>query len=242
MIRNVQPVLSVQNITRSYGRGEARITPLADVSVDLFAGEMALIMGPSGSGKSTLLAVLSGLLPPEEGRIAALGQEIWRLSDKGRERFRREHCGFVFQGFNLLSPLSARRQVEVVLRWGEGVPAREARRRADEALLQVGLSHKARLRPAQLSGGEKQRVALARAMVKHPAILFADEPTSSLDWSHGQRVVELLRQGARQRGALVVMVSHDARIVPYCDRVLHLRDGVLTEAGRNVEVFEGTTV
>jgi putative ABC transport system ATP-binding protein len=237
-----KPIMIAEDLTRSFGYGETKTTPLRGVSLTLFPHEMVLIMGPSGSGKSTLLAALSGLLRPDEGRVVARGQDIWRLSAKGRERFRLDYCGFVFQGFNLLAPLSARRQVEIVLRWGEGVSARQAHRRASQALADVDLSNKEHLRPAQLSGGEKQRVAIARALVKEPAIIFADEPTSSLDWTQGRRIVELLQDAAHRRGALVVMVSHDARIVPFCDRVVHLEDGVLVENFNNVEISEGSVV
>src|SRR5205807_1948933 len=118
---------------------------------------------------------------------------------------------------------------EIVLRWGQGVSVREARRRASEMLSLLGLGKKAHLRPAQLSGGEKQRVAIGRALIKEPDFCFADEPTSALDWAHGEQVIELLRAAARERGTTVLVVAHDARIVPYVDRVFHLEDGCLAE-------------
>ena len=144
---------------------------------------MALLMGPSGSGKSTLLAVLSGLLHPDTGQVTALGQDLWAMTDKERERFRLEHCGFIFQGYNLFAALTARQQLEMVLRWGESASARDARRRADDMLELLGLAKKGNLRPAELSGGEKQRVAIGRALIKNPKFCFADEPTSALDWN-----------------------------------------------------------
>jgi putative ABC transport system ATP-binding protein len=186
-------------------------------------------MGPSGSGKSTLLSVLSGLLRPEAGTVLARGQDLWRLSERERERFRLQHFGFIFQGYNLFPALSARQQLEIVLRWGSGVGAREARSRADAMLTLLGLARKADLRPAQLSGGEKQRVAIGRALIKEPTFCFADEPTSALDWDHGEQVVQLLRAAARDRGATVLMVAHDSRLAPYADRVLHIEDGRLAE-------------
>jgi putative ABC transport system ATP-binding protein len=192
-------------------------------------------MGPSGSGKSTLLAVLSALLRPDSGQVHALGQELSRLSEREQEEFRRRHCGFIFQGYNLFPALTAREQLEMVLRWGDGLPRAEARRRTDEMLALLGLTKKARLRPAQLSGGEKQRVAIGRALVKEPDLCFADEPTSALDWAHGEQVVEMLRAAAHERGATVLVVSHDARIVPFADRVFHLEDGSLHEPGAEVE-------
>jgi putative ABC transport system ATP-binding protein len=223
------PALRGRHLTRSFGDGETKATVLHDVSLDIAGGQIALLMGPSGSGKSTLLAVLSGLLRPDSGQVLALGQDLWALSDRERERFRLRHCGFIFQGYNLFGALTARQQLEMVVRWGEGAPARVARRRADEMLALLGLAKKAELRPAELSGGEKQRVAIGRALIKEPTFCFADEPTSALDWAHGEQVVELLRHAAHERGAAVLVVAHDPRIIPYADRVFNLEDGYLLE-------------
>jgi putative ABC transport system ATP-binding protein len=225
-----RPSLQGHQLTRSYGRGEVLTRALREVSLDLFPGQVSLLMGPSGSGKSTLLAVLSGLLRPHGGRVLALGTDLWALSEWQREQFRRRHCGFIFQGYNLFPALTARQQLEMVLRWGEGAGAREARRQADAMLDLLGLARKAGLRPAQLSGGEKQRVAVGRALVKRPAFCFADEPTSALDWEHGEQVVRLLRAAAAEQGATILIVSHDARIVAHVDQVFHIEDGHLTEA------------
>src|SRR5439155_17858925 len=132
-----------------------------------------------------------------------------------------------FQGYNLFPALNARQQLEIVLRWGMNVGGREARRQADEMLGILGLGNKGRLLPAHLSVWEKQRVAIGRALVKNPMLVFADEPTSALDWAHGEQVVELLRAAAHERGATVLIVAHDSRIIPYVDRVFHLEDGRL---------------
>src|SRR5262249_45438882 len=153
----------------------------------------------------------------------------WQMSDRQRERFRLKHCGFIFQGYNLFPALTARQQLEMVLRWGEGESAREARKRTEEMLALLGLGNKMHLRPGQLSGGEKQRVAIGRALIKRPNFCFADEPTSALDWSHGEQVVELLRAAAHERNATILVVAHDARIIPYVDRVFNLEDGSLLE-------------
>jgi putative ABC transport system ATP-binding protein len=220
-----RPTLQGGNLTRTFGAGDTMTTALEDVSLELVGGQVSLLMGPSGSGKSTLLAVLSGLLHPDSGRVLALGQDLWAMSDPERERFRLKHCGFIFQGYNLFAALTARQQLEMVVRWGEGAPLREARRRTDEMLALLGLAKKGHLRPAELSGGEKQRVAIGRALIKDPHFCFADEPTSALDWAHGEQVVELLRAAAHERGATVLIVAHDSRIIPYVDRVYHLEDG-----------------
>jgi putative ABC transport system ATP-binding protein len=221
--------LQGRRLARSFGSGETLSTALNGVSLDLFSGEFTLLMGPSGSGKSTLLATLSGLLRPDGGEVLALGENLWQMTDRQRENFRLRHFGFIFQGYNLFPALTARQQLEMVLRWGEGVTNHEARRRADAMLGLLGLGRKASLRPTQLSGGEKQRVAIGRALIKEPDFCFADEPTSALDWTHGAQVIDLLRTAAREHGTTVLAVAHDARIAAHVDRVLHLEDGSLIE-------------
>ena len=223
------PILSALLLTRTFGTGSTRVMALRGVSLDLYPGQFALIMGPSGSGKSTLLAALGGLMPPDKGRVLALGDDLWHMPAADRKRFRLHHFGFIFQGYNLFPALTARQQLEMVLRWGEGLSARDARRRAGEMLDLLGLGAKAHLRPGQLSGGEQQRVAIGRALVKGPALCFADEPTAALDWGHGRQVCELLRRAADEGEAAILAVSHDPRLVPYADRVFHMADGYLTE-------------
>jgi putative ABC transport system ATP-binding protein len=224
-----KPSLQGRRLSHGYGEGEMRIVTLKDVSLDLYRGQIVLLMGPNGCGKSTLLSILSGLQRPNAGHVFALGEDLWSQSEQDQERFRLRHFGFIFQGFNLFPALTARQQLEMVLRWGEGVPTREARRRAEEMLDQLGLADRSHLRPAQLSGGQKQRVAIGRALIKEPNFLFADEPTSALDWEHGKQVIALLRAAAHERGATLLVVSHDARLIPYVDRVFHLSEGRLVE-------------
>jgi putative ABC transport system ATP-binding protein len=220
------PALQGRRLTRTFAEGAALVTALADVSLDLYAGELSLVLGPSGSGKTTLLSVLSGLLRPDSGQVLALGEDVAAMPDDQRERFRLRHVGFVFQEYFLFPALTARQHLEMLLRWGEGVGAREARRRADETLAMLGLAKKGDLRPRELSGGEQQRVAVGRALVKRPTFLFGDEPTAALDWSNGERVMELLRRAA-EGGAAVLVAAHDERLIPYADRVLYLEDGRL---------------
>jgi len=214
-----------RGLSRSFGSGEARTVAVHNASVDLCAGHISLLMGPSGSGKTTLLAILSGLLRPDSGQVMALGRDLWRMSDEQREAFRLQHCGFIFQGANLMPALTARDHLEMVLRWGTRMSSAEAERKTTDMLALLGLARKANLLPEQLSGGEKQRVAIGRALIKQPSLFFADEPTSALDWEHGEQVVERLRSTAHDRGATVVMVTHDPRIVPYADRVYRMEDG-----------------
>jgi putative ABC transport system ATP-binding protein len=224
-----EPTLRGWNLTRTFGSGETLTYALSDVRIDLYPGQLALMMGPSGSGKSTLLAVLSGLLQPDAGTVMALGKDMWAMTETQRENFRLQYCGFIFQGYNLFPALTARQQLEMVLRWGASVPAREARKRSNDMLSLLGLAKKADLRPIQLSGGEKQRVAIGRALIKEPSFVFADEPTAALDWKHGEQVVELLRAAAHDNGSTILIVAHDARMIPHVDRVFHLEDGVLVE-------------
>jgi putative ABC transport system ATP-binding protein len=155
------------------------------------------------------------------------------MTDRQREQFRRLYCGFIFQGYNLFPALTARQQLEMVLRWGNGVTKGEAQRRTTSMLGLLGLSKKANLRPSQLSGGEKQRVAIGRALIKEPAFVFADEPTAALDWKHGEQVIDLLRVAAHDAGATILVVAHDSRLIPHVDRVFHLDDGCLVEGGNS---------
>jgi putative ABC transport system ATP-binding protein len=149
-----QTALIARHLCRGFGAGEATVQVLRDVSLELDHGQVVLLMGPSGSGKSTLLAVLSGLLRPDSGGVSVLGEDLWRLSERARERFRLRHFGFVFQGFNLFPALTASEQLEMVVRWGEGATRRAARRRVGAMLDQLGLTRRAGLRADQLSGGE----------------------------------------------------------------------------------------
>jgi putative ABC transport system ATP-binding protein len=233
----LKETIIARGLTRSFGGGEERTIAVHEASLQVRAGEMSLLMGPSGSGKTTLLAMLSGLLRPDSGQVTALGCDLWRMSEEQRERFRLQHCGFIFQGANLMPALDARDHLEMVLRWGQRMSWTEARRRVTDMLGLLGLSRKTNLLPEHLSGGEKQRVAIGRALIKQPDLFFADEPTSALDWEHGKHVVELLRDTAH-KGATVLMVTHDSRILPYADRVYRLEDGWL----RGVEAASSLAV
>lgn len=225
------PTLVCSDLMRMFGSGESKTLAVNDVAMELRPGELNLLMGPSGSGKSTLLAVLSGLLRPDSGEVKALGHDLWRMSEDEMERFRLKHCSYIFQGYNLFPALTAREQLEIVLRWGEGCSGAEARKRADHVLGRLGLGNRTHLRPSQLSGGEKQRVAIGRALVKNPSFVFADEPTAALDWENGQHVIELLNESARERGAMVLVVTHDPRLMPFADRVFKMDDGRLSIGG-----------
>jgi putative ABC transport system ATP-binding protein len=221
-------------LRRTFQSGDAETVAVDGVSLDLLAGQVALLMGPSGCGKSTLLSLLSGLLRPDAGRVIVLGENLWTMSDARRRLFRLRHFGFVFQGHNLFPTLTAREQLELTLDWGDGAGGSSARRRTEEVLEMLGIASRGDLLPLHLSGGEKQRVAIGRALIKQPSFCFADEPTSALDWKHGQGVIELLQRAARQHNTAVLLVSHDPRIGPYVDRTFEMEDGRLRES-RNAE-------
>jgi len=227
--------LAARGIAKAYRIGKIRQQVLKNVDFDAYHGQMTMIMGPSGSGKSTLLATLSGLLRPDEGEVHALGENLWSQKPHKVDRFRLNNCGFIFQGFNLFPALDATAQVVQVLRYC-GVGRRAAHARATEVLEAVGLGQRLRQRPAELSGGENQRVAIARALAKSPSLLFADEPTSALDSANGQTVIRLLHEAARERGAAIVVVTHDSRLAAHADRIIHMEDGkILDDTGANLE-------
>lgn len=224
--------IEAKGLVKRFKSGRNFVEVLKGVDFDARHGDLTMVMGPSGSGKSTLIAALSGLLRPEEGRVDALEvDDLWKLSGGRIDKFRLDHCGFIFQGFNLFPSLSALQQVTTVLKF-QGLTPDQAKKRATLALEEVGLGHRLHQRPAALSGGEKQRVAIARALAKDPQILFADEPTSALDGENGQVVIRLLRRAATEHGAAVICVTHDPRLEAWADRVIHIEDGVIIDDQR----------
>ncbi|APR53914.1 ABC transporter ATP-binding protein [Sphingomonas koreensis] len=224
MMIKADAAIDAREVSKSYTVGQVRTQILFGVSVSVMPGELTLVVGPSGCGKSTLLAILSGLTLPDQGEVDALGNPICRMKAGARDAFRLANTGFVFQGFNLFNALTAEEQVAYVLQCMKVKPA-EARQRARAALEAVGLGPRMRLRPFELSGGEKQRVAIARALAKQPRILFADEPTSALDSHNGHAVIALLRDIAHNQGAAVLCVTHDPRLLSFADRIIHMEDG-----------------
>ncbi len=220
--------ISATGLVKTFKTGKLETRVLKGVDFSARHGELTMVMGPSGSGKSTLVAALSGLLRPDSGQVTAMGQPLWNLSPGKIDKFRLDHCGFIFQGFNLFAALTALQQVTTVLKY-QGHDVKTAREKAVQALTEVGLSHRLNQRPAELSGGEKQRVAIARAIAKQPQLLFADEPTSALDGENGQVVIRLLQRAAKDHGAAVICVTHDPRLEDYADRVVHIEDGLITD-------------
>ncbi|WP_304167226.1 ABC transporter ATP-binding protein [Phenylobacterium aquaticum] len=223
--------IQAKGLNKRFKTGRTYIEVLKSVDFDARHGDVTMVMGPSGSGKSTLVATLSGLLKPDSGEVNALGENLWGLRPGRIDKFRLDHCGFIFQGFNLFSALTALEQVTTVLKY-TGLTRAEARDRAATALNEVGLGNRMNQRPSELSGGEKQRVAIARALAKQPHLLFADEPTSALDGENGQIVIQLLQRAAKQHDAAVICVTHDPRLEAYADRIIHIEDGRILDDRR----------
>jgi putative ABC transport system ATP-binding protein len=220
----VAAAVHCRGLVKSYGRGEQRVQALRGVDLDVAAGQLLLLVGPSGCGKTTLLSVLAGTLQADAGRFTVFGDDVQAMSDDARTRWRSRTVGFVFQSYNLIPTLTAVENVAVPCLL-LGRPRREALARAREALAAVGLAERAASRPGELSGGQQQRVAIARALVHEPRLVVCDEPTAALDHGTGQRVMELLRGVARQRDRSLLVVTHDARIFPFADRIAHMDDG-----------------
>lgn len=228
--------IEARGITKSFKAGQIKVEVLKGIDLLIAPGEIVLVMGPSGSGKSTLLAAVSGLMKPDSGSVIALDQNIWKMPRKNIDRFRLSNCGFIFQGFNLFPALTASQQVQVVLKFMKQKGA--ARKKAAEgALADVGLGHRFNNRPDRLSGGEKQRVAIARALAKKPKLIFADEPTSALDGENGNVVMTLLRKCAKEQGATVLCVTHDARLATFADRIITIEDGRITSTNADPAQF-----
>ena len=224
----MSPIIVARNVEKAFGSGQRRTTILHGVSLEIYRGEVVFLVGPSGSGKTTLLTLLGCLLTPDSGSIRVLDIEVEEATPKELEVFRKDHLGFVFQTFNLFPTLSALDNVCLAYCM-RGMELKEARERSAGLLADVGLGHRAMLRPKKLSTGECQRVAIARALANEPAILMADEPTASLDAENGHAVMRLLTRLTKENGVTLVIVTHDNRILPYADRILRLEDGYLMQ-------------
>jgi putative ABC transport system ATP-binding protein len=220
-----------EGLTKRYGEGDAAVTALDSVDVELYGGELTAVMGPSGSGKSTLMHCCAALDSPTSGRVFVGDAELSRLRDKELTRLRRDRIGFVFQSFNLVPTLTAEENILLPLSLAGRRPDPEWYRTVIDT---VELGDRLRHRPNQLSGGQQQRVAVARALAGRPSVVFADEPTGNLDSRSGAEVLALLRRAVDELGLTVVMVTHDPVAAGYCDRVLFLADGRVVDDLREV--------
>jgi putative ABC transport system ATP-binding protein len=217
-------MLELRGVSKSYGQGSAEVHALCEVSLTAGEGEMVAVMGPSGSGKSTLLTIAGTLEVPTSGEVLIAGQPVSKASRNAKARLRRRVIGYVFQDFNLLPGLTAAENISLPLEL-DGLSARKARVAGLRALERLGLGERAGHYPDQLSGGERQRVAIARAMVGERRLLLADEPSGALDSVNAQAVMRLLHEACKDGGMTAVVVTHDAQLASWADRVVFLRDG-----------------
>ena len=222
-----EPVIRIVGLTRDYPMGGETVHALRGVDLEIQPNEYVAVMGPSGSGKSTLMNLIGCLDTPTAGQYWLAGTEVSRMTDDELARVRNRQIGFVFQTFNLLPRATAAHNVELPLVYA-GLPARERRQRAEQALASVGLADRMGHKPAELSGGQRQRVAIARALVTEPSIILADEPTGNLDSTTSEEIMKIFEDLYRTRGQTIVMVTHEADIARHAARVVTLHDGVIS--------------
>ena len=224
---NIEPAFVARGISKIYQMGEVQVHALTSVDLELYDGELVVLLGASGSGKSTLLNILGGLDVPTSGEVFYRDHNLSIDDDVELTRYRREHVGFVFQFYNLIPSLTALENVELVTDIAENPM------HADKALELVGLGNRMNHFPAQLSGGEQQRVAIARAVAKRPEVLLCDEPTGALDYTTGKLVLEAIERVNRELGTTTAIITHNAAIADMADRVLRMRSGEIAEVHRN---------
>jgi putative ABC transport system ATP-binding protein len=226
-------VMEAVDVVKILGRGPSQVQALRGVSLALAGGELTLLIGPSGSGKTTLLSILGCILSPTSGTVRVCGQSTAQMQPEDMARIRRDHVGFIFQSYHLFPTLTAADNVRLALDV-RGEPSGSAIAKTRKALVLMGLSHKIKSFPRQLSGGEQQRVAIARAIVGNPSAILADEPTSALDSENGQAIMKVLAQIAKDQARGVLVVTHDPRILPFANRIIRIEDGRIVgeEKGR----------
>ena len=234
MTTATQFAVTCKGVTKTYGIGPDRVPALRGIDLEVAPGELLMLVGPSGCGKTTLISVIAGILDHDEGEVRVFGADLRHAKQSERTRFRGRHVGFVFQAFNLLPALTALENVAVPLLI-LGLSRREALARARATLERVGLGERTRSLPAQLSGGQQQRVAIARALVHEPRLIVCDEPTSSLDHETGHKVMQILREVALSHERALVVVTHDARIFEFADRIARMDDGRIQKVVRSAQ-------
>lgn len=235
--------LEVRDLVKSFSLDGGIINAVDGVSFQVKSGEFVALVGPSGSGKTTMLSILAALLTPSTGQVLIDGQDLAQMNEKKRVKLRREKIGFTFQSNNLIPYLTARENVEFMLRLNNKLD-RAGRVRSDELLARLGLSDRLHNLPAQMSGGQQQRVAIARALIHNPAVVLADEPTASLDTERAYQVVETFAHLIHENDRAGIMVTHDLRMCQFVDRVLQMQDGKLVKVYESkkeiLELAQGT--
>ncbi len=226
-MKNKRPVIRITNVSRIFHVGDSEVHALRDLDVEVHEGEFVSIMGPSGSGKSTAVNMVGCLDIPTKGQIYLDGKNIANLEESELAQIRGKKIGFIFQKFNLVSTLTALENVALPMLF-QGMPTEERQKKARKLLELVGLGHRVNHRPPELSGGQQQRVAIARALANDPQVILADEPTGNLDSKTGVKILEFLDKLHRE-GKTIIMVTHDADLAKYADRVLYLKDGAIVD-------------
>ncbi|MBI5788752.1 MAG: ABC transporter ATP-binding protein [Candidatus Schekmanbacteria bacterium] len=224
MANNSSLAVSCRQVTKTYGSGSAQVQALRGIDLEVYSGELMMLVGPSGCGKTTLISVIAGILNHDNGDCVVFDHDFNKMREKHRTRFRGQNIGFVFQAYNLFPTLTAAENACVPLVIN-GMSKRQAIKKAVGFLERVGLSDKLNRLPADLSGGQQQRVAIARAMVHNPRLIVCDEPTSALDHQTGHKIMELLREVAVGPTRALIVVTHDARIFEFADRIAKMDDG-----------------
>lgn len=224
MISSPKYAVACREVKKTYGSGENQVQALRGINLDVIEGELLILAGPSGCGKTTLISIVAGILDQTLGTCTIYGEDVNHLTESKRLKFRAENIGFVFQQFNLMPTLTASENVAVPLII-KGTPLKEAIAKAADLLSKMGLDGRQQSLPKQLSGGQQQRVAIARAIIHDPKLVVCDEPTSSLDAETGRRVMELMKSLAATNDRTIIVVTHDARIFGFADRIAQMEDG-----------------
>jgi len=217
-----------KDVAKTYGEGPSEVVALRGINLDVYPGELLMLVGPSGSGKTTLLSIIGAILSQDAGLCKIFGNDLQCMDENRRLKFRGTSIGFVFQVFNLLPALTITENVSIPLLIN-GVSRKKAEQKARTVLESVGLGDRTNALPAQLSGGQQQRVAIARALVHSPKLIICDEPTSNLDHQTGQSMMDLLREVAESPERALIVVTHDTRILGFADRIAHMDDGRITD-------------
>lgn len=218
--------VSLDKVAKSFGTGDATVSALCGISLDIPTGELFMLIGPSGCGKTTLISIIAGILRHDAGAVRLLGTDLGGLPEQAKADFRARHVGFIFQQLNLVPTLTVQENVALPLQI-IGRPRRLAMARAAEVLDDLGLGDRLRALPPALSGGQQQRIAIARAIIHDPAVLVCDEPTSALDHDRGRQIMNVLRSKAVRPGRALLVVTHDTRIFPFSDRIASMEDGAI---------------
>lgn len=225
---SLSPALQCQNIRKSFPSGDLDIEVLKGINVDIYSGQLTMLVGPSGCGKTTLLSIISGILSPTKGDIILFEENVFKLKDKERAEFRLQNIGFIFQQFNLLPALTAAENVAVPL-ISANYPFEDALKEARIVLGRMGMGDHSEKIPSHLSGGQQQRVAIGRALIHRPKLIVCDEPTSALDEHTGLGIMDLLKEISQDKEKSVIVVTHDHRIFSYAERILHMSDGQIVK-------------